>query len=124
MTVWTYASHRRATNRERPSRLRAHSRTVRSWHASVLSFRAQQLCSAGRRTEHIGAAVDAVERLERARAADVKALQRKKCLGARCKWERPKRERPKWEGPKWERPKCERPKRERTKCERPEWERA
>ncbi len=119
MTVWTYASHRRETNRERPSRLRAHSRTVRSQHASVLYFRALLLCSAGWRTEHIGAAVDAVERLERARAADVKALQRKKCLGARCKWEGPKRERPKWEGPKWERPKWEGP-----KWERPEWERA
>ncbi len=85
----------------------------------MLYFRAQQLCSAGWRTEHIGAAVGAVERLERARAADVKALQRKKCLGARCNWERPKCERA-----KWERPKCERPKWDRTKCERAKWERA
>ena len=85
----------------------------------MLYFRAQLLCSAGWRTKHIGAAVDAVERLERARAADVKALQRKKRLGARCKWERPKREGPKRERLKWERPKWE-----GRKWERPKWERA
>jgi hypothetical protein len=98
-------------------------RYARSTHAGALCIRARLLCSAGRRTEHIGAAVDAVERLERARAADVKALQRKKRLGARCNWDRAKWERPKWERPKGERPKCERPKCERPKWERPKWER-